>query len=162
MKGKRRKRKSIENTRQKRATHRGKALHAPMHASDIFTCWAIKCMLAGCWESTYIVILAGFDPERSRNNLFINQPPTSQLILDDHSPCKTHQRLQRQYYRPGPELLEVRRRQDFVPHSLTAESTTDGSVLNSKQDYLPPWQGAVISGHSILLATIFITGLDHT
>ena len=107
-------------------------------------------------------MLAGFDHERSRNNLLINQPPTAQLMLDGHSTRKTHRRLQRQYYRPGPGLLEVRRRQDFVPHSLTAESTTDGSVLNSKQDYLPPWQGAVISGHSILLATIFVTGLEHT
>ena len=78
-------------------------------------------------ENTYIVTLAGFDHERSCNNLFINQPPSLQLILNNHSTCKTHQRLQRQYYRPGPgpglHRSQVRRRLDSTPHSTTAQST---------------------------------------
>ena len=82
-------------------------------------------------------MLAGFDHERSRNNLLINQPPTAQLMLDGHSTRKTHRRLQRQYYRPGPGLLEVRRRQDFVPHSSTAESTTGPCLIPSKITCLP-------------------------
>jgi len=36
--------KSMETTREKRATH-----HAPMHPSGIYRCYSFKYMLAGCW-----------------------------------------------------------------------------------------------------------------
>jgi hypothetical protein len=47
--------------------------------------------------------------------------------------------FQRQYYRPRPGLhrLEVRRRQDSTPHSLTAQSTTRPCLIPSKITCLP-------------------------
>jgi hypothetical protein len=50
----------------------------------------------------------------------------------------------------------------WTPLRIPRQPSPTRSVLNSKQDYLLPWQGAVISGHPILSATIVVIHLKHT